>query len=804
MTPATCQVALPIPADKPYEYLIPASMADRVEPGARVVVPVRSQQMIGVVLDLSRSSKAGLKQVLLAPDQRPILSAGLLDLARWLSGYYLAPIGLSLRAMMPSALWGRSRLIAQLRDPTAAPGGASRDIIRLIERSGGRIGATQLSRKLHRPVWEPLQRLARVGAVTLETEPPDLGPRQRKERILVLTTRLPSLMERENVFGKARRQREAYEAVEAMGGEVAVSHLREKGGFSSAVLKALVERNVARIEERSRDRDFLENVVPSRHPQPINAQIDAISDIHALEPGKSALLFGVTASGKTLVYLEALRPEIEKGSSAIILVPEIALTPQTISRVYGALGDTVAILHSRLSDGERADAWRSLASGERRVAVGTRSAIFAPVQRLAAIVVDEEHDTSYKHGESPRYHARDVAMRRGIIEGAKVILASATPSLETWARESITVISLPQRITEQPLPEVSLLDLRHEPRVSGSGAVPWTKTLDVAVDAELAAGNQIILLLNRRGFANFLQCPECGSVCECPQCSISLTVHRTPEGLRCHYCGHTEPVPMACGQCGHPIQRARGMGTQSLEHWLAERFPTARLARMDADTTSGKWSHRKIFDAVARGDVDILFGTQMIAKGLDFPQVTLVGVIDADTALHLPDFRSAERTFQLIAQVAGRAGRGRLGGRVLIQTRNPIHYALEAAAKHDFPGFSQRELAMRESPAYPPHVGLVNVVVSGLNEVAVADGAVKVSEWLRGLVSTRADATMDVIGPAPAPLARIKRRWRWHMMLRGTNRQLLDRVTRYAAVRAPFTREGPVRVVFDRDPVSVL
>ncbi|MFQ5704100.1 MAG: primosomal protein N' [Gemmatimonadales bacterium] len=804
MIPTTCVVALPIPADKPYRYSVPASIADRVVPGARVVVPVRSRQMIGVVLELGHGSEDGLKAVLLAPDSGPLLSSGLLELGRWLAGYYLTPIGLTLRAMMPSALWGRSRLIARIRNPDAAPGGASREVVHVLQRSGGRLGATQLSRRLGRPAWDSLQRLVRVGAVSLETEPLDLGPPKLTERVLVLTERLPSLVERARVFGRARRQRAAYETVEAMGGEVSVSHLRSQAGFSTAVLNGVVERGVARIEERSPRDDALQRVVSVPHATPTETQSEAIAEIRNVSPGKSAMLFGVTGSGKTLVYLEALRSDVAEGAGAIILVPEIALTPQTIARVYGALGDTVVVLHSRLSDRERADAWRALAAGDRRVAVGTRSAVFAPVHKLGAIVVDEEHDTSYKNGEAPRYHARDVAARRATIEGARLILASATPSLETWARSSIAVVSLPERIAAQPMPRVSLLDLRSEPRTEESGVIPWTLVLDRAVEEELGAGNQIILLLNRRGYASFLQCPGCGSVKECTQCSISLTVHRTPAELRCHYCGYREAIPPVCEECGHSTPTGRGIGTQSLEQWLAERFPAARLARMDADTTSSKWSHGRILDAVARRDVDILFGTQMIAKGLDFPKVTLVGVIDSDMALHLPDFRSAERTFQLVAQVAGRAGRGPRGGRVLVQTRNPGHYALTAAAAHDFIGFSERELEVRRSPPYPPHVGLVNVVVNGIDEVAVAEAAVGICQWLRGLVAAKADSRVDVMGPAPAPLQRIKRRWRWHIMLRGEDRGLLDRVTRYAARHAPFARGGTVRVAFDRDPVSVL
>jgi len=365
-------------------------------------------------------------------------------------------------------------------------------------------------------------------------------------------------------------------------------------------------------------------------------------------------------------------------------------------------------------------------------------------------------------------------------------------------------VSLPQRVEARPLPDVTLVDMRSETLVSESGPVPWSQMLDQALSDVLEKKQQAILLLNRRGFAHFLQCTACGAVAGCPDCSISLTVHRTPEKLRCHYCGHEESVPAACRECGASTSKEQGTGTQLLERWLAERFPSARLARMDADTTTARWSHSRILEAVEARQVDVLFGTQMVAKGLDFPGVTLVGVVDADTGLHLPDFRAPERTFQLIAQVAGRAGRGPDGGHVLVQTRTPGHYALQSAAKHDFEAFAQREADVRKTPTYPPHVGLVNVVVSGLDEPQVANAAADIADWLRGLVAARADGEIDVLGPAPAPLARIKRRWRWHVLYRGESKLMVDRVTRYAARRAPHMDSVHIRVIFDRDPVSVL
>ncbi|HEU4680187.1 MAG TPA: primosomal protein N', partial [Gemmatimonadales bacterium] len=356
------------------------------------------------------------------------------------------------------------------------------------------------------------------------------------------------------------------------------------------------------------------------------------------------------------------------------------------------------------------------------------------------------------------------------------------------------------RIGSRPLPPVELIDLRTTPKVSGTGAVPWSERLDAAIVATLARKEQAIVLLNRRGYAAFLQCPDCGEVWQCPHCSISLTVHQAPQGLRCHYCGHEEPLPLTCRVCAHPVQQMRGVGTQQLERMLTERYPEARIARMDLDTTSTKWSHQRILASVDTGDIDLLIGTQMIAKGLDFPNVTLVGVVDADTGLYLPDFRSAERTFQLLAQVAGRAGRGPKGGQVLVQTRHPGHHALVWAREHDTEGFLRQERELREDPPYPPATSLVNLLLSGAHEEEVGRRAAEVADWCTGLVE-RYELPIAVLGPAPCPLVRIKDRWRWHVLLKGPS-ESLGRVVRYAARR--LRREGSTRIVIDRDPVSLL
>ncbi|TMG80596.1 MAG: primosomal protein N' [Betaproteobacteria bacterium] len=550
---------------------------------------------------------------------------------------------------------------------------------------------------------------------------------------------------------------------------------------------------------------------------PTPAQRQVIGELRAGTPGDVFLLHGVTGSGKTLIYLDLLRTLVnERRKTAIVLVPEIALTPQTVSRFRAVFGDQVAVLHSALSDGERYDAWLALKRGERRIAVGARSAIFAPLTDLGVIVVDEEHETSYKQGEAPRYHAREVAIVRAREQGAVVVLGSATPSLESWSNAQagkFHLLSLPERVGGGRLPAVRVVDMRvpKDQKVSqyattseSLARLVLSEALEVALRERLERREQTILLLNRRGYASFVQCAQCGDVEVCPNCSITLTYHRAPERLVCHYCRHTAEPRVKCARCGGTVLRQRGLGTQQVERVLAERFPTARIARMDVDTTSGKWAHADILDRVAAGDVDILLGTQMIAKGLDFPNVTLVGAVDADVGINLPDFRASERTFQLLSQVAGRAGRGPKGGNVIIQTRVPGHHAVRCAVDHDYEGFAEQELVGRRDPPYPPTVRVVNVVFSGQHEEQTMELAMSSAEKLRVMLQRRPEWEVAIVGPAKCPIERIKNRWRWHLMLKSAHSAQLTRVSRYLAERLPVPSRGRLRVIVDRDPVSLL
>jgi primosomal protein N' (replication factor Y) (superfamily II helicase) len=749
------EVALPLPLFQNFTYAVEEGLANPVVIGSRVVVPLRNGREIGVCVGLSDSSplKRKPKAILESPDAEPAISASLLELCRWMADYYIVPLGVILRTVLPAALTG-----AESPHPTLKT-----------------------------------QRIVKVGV------------------------EIPSLLQRDKVFSRSKQQRAVFELLESLGNRATVDQLTSQLEFSPSVLKSLEKRGLIIIEEEAVERDpfSTRGGISATRLKPTPAQEGAIDAMAASEPGEVFLLHGITGSGKTLVYIELLRKIVdERGQTAIVLVPEIALTPQIVDRFRAAFGDRIAVLHSALSEGERYDAWLALKRGDKRIVVGARSAVFAPLENLGAIIVDEEHESSYKQGETPRYHAREVAIVRAKAEGAITVLGSATPSLESWANATsgkYRLLTLPDRVGGGRLPSVEVIDLR-KIAVDYSGmaqggidyGVVIREPLHDAIIECMARGEQCILLLNRRGYSSFIQCIDCGAVATCPNCSITLTHHRNPERLVCHYCLHKEDPRPDCARCGGRNLKQRGLGTQQVERLLAERFPAARIARMDVDTTSGKWAHTRILDRVAAGEVDILLGTQMIAKGLDFPNVTLVGVVDADVGINLPDFRASERCFQLLSQVSGRAGRGEKGGKVLIQTRIPSHHAVRYAVSHDYASFVRDEMAGRVDPPYPPNVRLVNIVFSGLVEESTAQLAIHAGEWLRELITTRAGNEVTVVGPAPCPIERIKNRWRWHVLLKSEHPAELTRVSRYFMERFEVPSTAQLRVTLDRDPVALL
>jgi primosomal protein N' (replication factor Y) len=759
------EVALPVPVPRTFTYRAP----DGTTAGVRVRVPFARRKLIGWIVGQGGATPE-LDRLLdvdrVLDDAEPSLTPELLRLCRWIADYYVTPLGIVIRAALPAVL-------------------------------------SQLSRA---------------------------APPARTVRVLRLTRELPSLSQRDEIFGRARRQRECYEALEAAGGESDVPHLTEQLSFTTDVLRRLVARGLAEFVERRVDRDpfaLFENLPQTRFTLTA-AQEAAVRAIVAAArlraPAadttegardsalKPFLLMGVTGSGKTLVYIELLEEVVRRqGRGAIVLVPEIALTPQTVSRFRSHFGDAVAVLHSALSEGERYDAWRALRYGEKRIAIGARSAIFAPIPQLGAIVVDEEHESTYKQSDAPRYHAREIAVVRARLAGAVCVLGSATPALESYHNTRLgkyTLLELPERVAGRPLPVVTIVDVRKQPpRAKGEGArerAILSTSLTEAIHERLARNEQTILLLNRRGYATFVQCRACGAVWQCQQCNVSLTYHRARRRLVCHYCFHEEHPPTHCDRCGSGDLSFRGVGTEQVEREVADTFPTARLARMDVDTTSAKWSHHEILTRVERREVDILLGTQMIAKGLDFPGVTLVGVVNADVAMNLPDFRASERTFQLLTQVAGRAGRGDDVGIVIVQTALPQHYAIRCALDHDYVGFAERELKERSGPAYPPHTRLANVVLSGIDERIVQDAAAEAAAWVDELLARMRSRAVQLTGPAPCAIDRIRGRWRWHFLLRSRQPAPLGSACRLLQTRYRPPKKAELRLVIDRDPVSLL
>ncbi len=818
------QVAVPRPLHKTFLYRIPASLTDAVEPGCRVVVPFGRRELTGWVDEVVAAPEevpANVREIVDAPDEEPIFDASLLDLCRWVSRYYVAPLGLTLRAALPAPLTAESEERLRLRGDMAAEDATTAEWS-LLELLRGRKGTVKLSgvRKALGPgTWTRVaETLERRGYLEIQRQAPDFTPPVRTRQVVVLTRELESLRERDHIFGRARRQRELFEYLESVGGQAEVAHITDRLGISRSVVRGLADRALAELRlENVGHNLFAElRVAENAKHTPTHAQAGVIKRLLRSSedtPGVY-LLRGVTGSGKTLVYIELLRQLVGRhGKGAIVLVPEIALTPQTLARFQAAFGEDVALMHSALSEGERYAAWQALRDGDKRIVIGARSAIFAPVRNLGAIIIDEEHESTYKQSDpAPRYHAREVAIVRARRANALCLLGSATPSLESWSNTQSgawTLLELPERIGARPLPSVRIVDLReerqrrHQEQRGSVGPLVLSPTLSEALHHRLARGEQSILLLNRRGYSAFAQCRECGSVRSCWQCNVSLTLHWRPPRLVCHHCNHQEPVPDACPECGEPGLSQRGVGTEQVERVIAETFPDARIARMDVDTTSGKWSHHQILGRVERREVDILLGTQMIAKGLDFPSVTLVGVINADVGLNLPDFRSSERTFQLLTQVAGRAGRGPAGGEVIVQTSLPDHYAIGFAVNHDYDGFAAREVEERAAPVYPPHIRLANVVISGKHQLHTQEAAEAASQWLSGLLDARQMSKIRLLGPAPCPIDRIRNRWRWHLLVKSSDGDALGRVLRYFATHFEPPRSD-LRLEVDRDPVSLL
>ena len=789
--------------DRPFDYHVPESLRDVIEVGSRVRVSFGHRKVMGYVVRLSGEASYGrLKPILDVMDLVPPLTPELVDLGLWMAETCFCHPITALNAMVPAVLKGRYRRVVRIH-PRFAPGTVlapeEEALIERLRREGERPLETVLA-------WPGVSRslirqLVRERRLLVEERVGDRVTRRRTRWVKPAVSGQALRRALDALPPRALRQREILSHFLDRPEAVPLSRLLAslKAGRSS--VDSLVEKGLLQLEEREELRDpFAGRSFEPTSPLPLTPEQERAfrAIVGPLREGRHhrILLHGVTGSGKTEVYLQAIDETLKQGRQAIVLVPEISLTPQMVARFKGRFGPRVAVLHSGLSGGERFDEWRKIRSGEVQVAIGARSAIFAPFSNLGLIVIDEEHESSYKQEEQPKYHAREVAFRRGMAHRAVVVLGTATPAVETIhraGRGELERVVLSRRVQGRPLPRVDVVDMREELR-EGNRSI-FSRMLQEALEQCVSRGEQAVLFLNRRGFSTFVLCRSCGKVMECPHCDISLTFHRTNRTLRCHYCGYAEPVPETCPACGSSHIRYFGTGTQRVEEEIARLFPGMRVIRMDVDTTNRKGAHEELLGRFGAGEADVLLGTQMIAKGLDFPRVTLVGVIAADIMLHLPDFRAAERTFQLLTQVSGRAGRHDLSGRVVIQTYSPKHYSIDLAARADTEAFYRKELLSRKQHRYPPFCRLFTLLFSHPDRQAVMQAAFEAARLLKQALSGKA----EVLGPVPATIPRMKDRYRLQVFIKYTDEDVakaVGKVLRYLEERA---EEPELLVSVDRD-----
>jgi len=860
--PLFCDVALAVPLEMVFTYAIPPGMEPAV--GGRVLVPFRQQRLSGIVVELHdrppqvltsqrTASQVKIKKVIEALDLSPVLDEQLLKLGKWIANYYLAPIGEVFRTMLPlSAEFKRSveyritdagRMALHLAGMSGSPARSKRTpeqqlvefrvLDYLAERESVREeslrGATRVGKPLLsgmvRKKWiaredvsaaRDVARMVKV-AVLLAAETGGAGITESDDGAPGVPARLdPATSLRagsrdacpstDKTKKLNENQRTLIEALAASGGRVPVEALRGLD-VPRTTLGTLVRRGL--IELADEPQDFTASKLkPRQSPFEFEfsaAQNEALGKIgEAVASRKFAglLLHGITGSGKTAVYLACMRQVLDAGRSSILLVPEIGLTPAVAADLHQVFGDEVAILHSGLSDAERAEQWHRIRRGEARVVAGTRSAVFAPMSDLALVIVDEEQDSSYKQEETPRYHARDVAVMRAKMAGAVVVLGSATPSLESYynaKKNKYALVELPDRVEKRPLPEVEIIDMRQEFQETGQEQV-ISRKLAEEIRARLEKKEQVMVLLNRRGYSPVVLCRACGKTLQCKNCAVSMTHHKRERKMECHYCGHVEHIPDKCAHCGSEYVYFVGTGSEKLEELLHGMFPQARIGRLDRDTVRGREDFEHALNALNEGALDMLVGTQMIAKGHDIHGVTLVGVVGADMALGLPDFRAAERTFQLLTQVGGRAGRGQSPGKVVLQTYFQEHYAVQFAARHDFAGFYEKELQFRAWMHYPPYSAIANVLIRSEK----LDDALTWSGELGRWFEKRRHEGIRVLGPAAAPITRLKRDYRYHFILKSPSREKMNTLLRAMLAEAAARKIPRTQVTVDVDAVWLM
>lgn len=796
------EVVVGLPIDKTFTYAVPKELEKDIEIGKRVVVPFGKRHITAYIVNILNSISANyeIKDILDILDIAPILSDEMLKLTQWIATYYLSSWGEVIESTLPPGInistQTKIKFIKDMKDLEKNSSLQFR-VLELIKKEK-EINLAKLSKILKRPIYSIITSLAQKELIAIESfRKPTIKPKEIK----VVKLSLP----KERILASALtfRQRKIIEIL-AQHGSLEPDKLAEKAQTSIAPINNLINKNFLTVCTRQVEREpykgkYFKPSYPFKLTQEQSLCLEVIKQSIQKGEFKVFLLHGITGSGKTEIYLQAIDEVLKRGKEVIVLVPEIALTPQTVERFKSRFLGKIAILHSKLSQGERYDQWHRIQSGEAKIVIGARSAIFAPLKNLGLIVIDEEHETTYKqYDATPRYHARDVGIMRAKLSNAVTILGTATPSLETFYNTSIgksQYLHLPYRIDNRPLAEVEIIDMKEEHKM-GNHSI-FSHRLKEAIADRLNKHEQVIIFLNRRGFATFIQCRDCGNTLKCPNCEITLTYHSADKMLKCHYCNFQKLTPQVCPKCqGHKI-RYSGTGTQKVEDELQKLFPKARISRMDLDTTTPKMAHDNILSSFKSQGIDILVGTQMIAKGLDFPNVTLVGVISADVGLNLPDFRASERTFSLLTQVAGRAGRGHIPGLVIIQTYNPDHPTIQSAKTQDYNAFYTQEIVFRKELNYPPFTHIVNIVIKGKNE----EETIKLAQIIGSHLRTTQDKTILILGPAPCPLTKIKEEYRWQILLKGKPqnlRQLLKSTLDEISI------PSDLKVSIDVDAVSML
>lgn len=756
------RVIVDVPAaqtDRMFDYEVPKKWQAFAKPGVRVIVPFGPRRVQGFIIALANQTELSkVKPISEVLDPVPVLSEELLELGSWLSQTTICYQVRAFQAMLPAALKTKVNKVLVLEvDPINLP-------LPLQTLFAGQTAVSwEEARDKLKQDFPLIKSSIDAKQLTITYE--------RKENTRKKTVKHVALVsdgDATAIPDRAKKQQDLYAVLKGKSAAVPVKQALDEAGVTRATLKSLIEKKLVVETDVEVYRDPLQSEVIERsNPLALTeeqAQVMApLKKVINEDVHETMLLHGVTGSGKTEIYLQAIDAVLKKGQEAIMLVPEIALTPQMVTRFKARFGDLVAIMHSGLSNGEKYDEWRKIHRQEVKVVVGARSAVFAPFSNIGIIIIDEEHETTYKQEETPRYHTRDVAIYRGERHGAPVVLGSATPSVESYARAKKGVykmLALTERINGRPMPDVRVVDMRQELR-NGNRSM-FSEGLIHALRDRLEKKEQSVLFLNRRGYSTFVMCRDCGYVASCSHCDISYTYHRNGHSLKCHYCGDEQPMPSECSECGSDHIRFFGSGTQKVEEEIAKLFPEARVIRMDVDTTRKKGAHKQLLDAFGEGKADILLGTQMIAKGLDFPRITLVGVLAADSMLHIPDFRSAERTFQVLEQVAGRAGRDVLLGEVIVQSYTPEHYSIELMKHHDYEQFIAKEMQVRKYGGYPPYYYMALVTFSDTELASVISASQKIVRFLKESFS---EETI-VLGPVVSPIARIKDRYRYQCVIK--------------------------------------